>query len=205
MALESMSYCHTAKAKVWGKQVTSADTNDTAEAKVLEAKVVASEPSGELPPCEPDLFERAREAVSALRGRGRRPDGRAGQGNLLALKTGLRSTQLLGLPDVATWHQEQVQAIEADLAGPSELSSLSRASVREVARLEVILGALGDELLEHGVLTGKGKTRSATNCYLQVLDRFVRLAGTLGLQRRARQVPTLDEVLDAAEAENADA
>ena len=105
------------------------------------------------------------------------------------LRHGLRSKQLLNQPDIAAWHQEEVTAIETDLGGEAELSALQRASVREAARLEVILGALGGELLEHGVLTGKGATRAATTTYLQVLDRFVRVANTLGLERKAKQLP----------------
>ncbi|HYN06939.1 MAG TPA: hypothetical protein VES67_06085 [Vicinamibacterales bacterium] len=147
-------------------------------------------PSGELPPAEPELFERAREAVGALRGRGRQANGQAGRQNTLALRHGLTSKQLVQQPDVAAWHQEQIAAIETDLGGPAELSSLARASVREVARLEVILGAMGDELLAHGVLTGKGKTRAATTTYLQVLDRFAKLANTLGLARQQKSLPS---------------
>ena len=149
-----------------------------------------SQPSGQPPRVEPELFERAREAVSALRGRGRQENGQAGPGNTLNLRHGLRSTQLLEQPDIATWHAEEVAAIETDLGGAAELSALQHASVREAARLEVILGALGGELLDHGVLTGKGKCRAATTIYLQVLDRFVRVAATLGLERKAKQIPT---------------
>ncbi len=151
-------------------------------------------PSGERPPEE--LFERAREAVAALRGHGRQSDGRAGPGNAMAVKTGLRSSLLLEQRDVAEWHREQVEAIHADLGGASELSSLQRASVREVARLEIILAALGDELIEGGVLTGKGAMRAATTTYLMVLDRFIKIAGVVGLQRQTKRVPSLAEVMN---------
>ena len=160
----------------------------------LQPRADTAAPSGELPAAGPELFERAREAVSALRGRGRQSNGRAAKGNTLALRTGLRSQQLIEHPDIAEWHREQVEAISADLGGDAELSALARASVREAARLEVIVAALGDELLEHGVLTGKGKSRAATNVYLHVLDRFVRLTSTLGLERRQRHVNPLDAV-----------
>ena len=155
----------------------------------------AAAPSRELPAPGPELFERAREAVSAIRGRGRLDNGQAGPGNTLNLRHGLHSAQLTDQPAIAAWHQEETEAIESDLGGEAELSVLQRASVREVARLEVIAAALGNELLEHGVLTGKGQCRSATNTYLQVLDRFVRLAGTLGLARRQRRIPSAHELL----------
>ncbi len=152
-------------------------------------------PSGELREVEPELFERAQEAVSVLRGRGRLENGRAGPGNTLNLKHGLRSKQLIQQPDIAAWHKEQVELITLDRGGDAELTALQRASIREVARLEVILGALGEEILQHGVLTGRGKCRAATSVYLSVLDRFARLAATVGLERQARPVPSLSEYL----------
>jgi hypothetical protein len=152
-------------------------------------------PFGQLPPVEPELFERAREAVSAIRGRGRDRKGRAVPGNTIALRTGERSAQLANAPQMAAWHAEQVAAITADLGGESELSALARAHVREVARLEVIVAALGEELFANGVLTGKGKTRAATLTYLQVLDRLARMSSGLGLARRAKPVPTVAELL----------
>lgn len=149
-------------------------------------------PSDELPAVDPELFERAREAVTAIRGKGRRPNGQGGRGNMLNLRHGLKSRLLLEQADVSTWHREQVEAITADLGGDVGLSALARASVREAARLEVILAALGDGLLMGGVLTAKGKTRAATGTYLRVLDRFTRMVSTLGLSRRTRDVLTLD-------------
>ena len=156
------------------------------------AEVGETAPSGELPAPAPELFKRAREAVAALRGQGRLANGQAGPGNTLNLRAGLRSALLLEQPDIALWHCEQVEAISADLGGASELSALQRASVREVARLEVILAALGNELLNGGVLTGIGAMRAATTAYLQVLDRFVRVAGRVGLERKARKIPSLE-------------
>lgn len=44
--------------------------------------------SGELPLEQPELFATARQAVAALRGRGRLRNGRAGSGNTMALRHG---------------------------------------------------------------------------------------------------------------------
>jgi hypothetical protein len=178
--------------------LSDSSVSDTTVTPLSRADV----PSAELPPVDPALFERARDAVSALRGRGRRQNGQAGAGNTLALRTGLRSMQLLNAPDVAAWHAEQVSAIMADLGGEAELSSLARASVREVARLEVILAALGEDLLRTGVLTGKGKSRSATTVYLHVLDRFTRLSQALGLARTPKSLGTLADVSRAVDEAN---
>ena len=164
---------------------TRSEIQDERESEAgLQPPLQHSAPFGELPPAEPELFEAARVAVRRLRGRGRRLNGQAGVGNTLRLKTGLRSAQLLEQPDIATWHREQVAAITADLGGEQELSALKRAAVREAARLEVICAALGHNLLQHGVLTGKGKTRAATLVYLHVFDRLLRASQLLRLDRK---------------------
>ena len=153
----------------------------------VQPVTASATPSQELPAPSPELFERAREAVSAIRGQGRQQNGQAGPGNTLNLRHGLHSTQFLAQPDIEEWHREEVAAITSDLGGEAQLSALQTASVREAARLVVILGALGGELLEHGVLTGKGQCRAATNTYLTVLDRFLRMTGTLGLARPGQE------------------
>ena len=173
--------------------MTEHTTPATQHASDELAEVGETAPSGELPAPAPELFERAREAVAALcwsGSSGERPGG-SGQ-HPEPIRAGLRSALLLEQPDIALWHCEQVEAISADLGGASELSALQRASVREVARLEVILAALGNELLDGGVLTGIGAMRAATTAYLQVLDRFVRVAGRVGLERKARKIPSLE-------------
>lgn len=164
--------------------------------------MTAEDPSGERPATDEELFDRARKAVGELRARGRLANGQAGQGNTLNLRHGLRSVQLLAQPDVQEWHSAQVEAITGDLGGDGELTALARASIREVARLEVILAALGQELMTGGVLTGKGNTRAATLTYLQVLDRFTRLSGNLGLQRRQKPTNPLDAVRRAVKEAN---
>lgn len=169
------------------------EQSDTATA------IPPSSPFGELPRVEPELFERARAAVTALRGRGRQPNGQAGPNNTLRLRDGLRSRQLIEQPDIAAWHMRQVEIITADLGGASELTALKSTLVRELARLEVILGAIGDELLQSGALTGKGKVRALTTLHLKVLDRFVKGAALVGLDRRSRQVPSLRDYLAQAQ------
>jgi len=157
-------------------------------------------PSGQLPPVDPELFERAKAAVAAIRGNARRQArGRVGLGNTLAMGPGLRSQQLMEQPDIRAWHLEETESITNDLGGPLELGALKRRATREAARVGLILDALGDGLLEDGPLTGKGKCRSATMVYLQVLDRYLKLATMLGLERKQRQVlpSTLSEAAAA--------
>lgn len=58
---------------------------------------------------------------------------------------------------------------------------------------------LADSYFEHleqqgGPLTSRGRQRSAMSGYLQVLDRQVRLAQLIGLERRQRPVNPLDAI-----------
>ena len=58
-----------------------------------------------------------------------------------------------------------------------------------------ILRHLGENLMAEGALTAKGRRRAATSAYLAVLDRFLRLAQVVGLERRQKRVPSLSEVM----------
>jgi hypothetical protein len=191
--LRAEPHAETEEATAFAPKCEPTEESDDAPAIPLSA------PFGELPPVDPELFERARVAVTALRGRGRQPNGQAGPNNTLRLRDGLRSRQLIEQPDVAAWHTRQVEIITADLGGASELTALKSALVRELARLEVILSVIGDELQRTGVLTGKGKVRALTTLHLKVLDRFMKGAALLGLDRRSRQVSSLRDYLGQAQ------
>jgi hypothetical protein len=141
-----------------------------------------------------ELFARARSAFLAMRGSSD-PSGNS-QGTTSALKHGVRSTQVLLNHDIMLWHREQIAAITADLGGEGELSTLQVAHVREVARLEVILAALGDELLNAGLLTNKGKMREATTAYLHVLAAFIKVSSSVGITRVAKRIETLKEIME---------
>jgi hypothetical protein len=110
--------------------------------------------------------------------------GRVGKGNTLALKGGQYSRALQ--EDAAPWREAQIAAITADLG--DDASTLKRHTVEQLGTVLVILRFLGGNLMADGPLTGKGKQRAATTAYLQTVDRFMRLASTLGLERHTRSV-----------------
>lgn len=85
-------------------------------------------------------------------------------------------------------------AILADLGG--DVSAVALGLVERHARLEMVSDYLWSNLQAHGPLTGKGATRAALSAWLLVVDRLHRSATTLGLDRKAKRVPTLQEVLD---------
>lgn len=170
-----------------------------AEGGAIDLAVAAPVLDNQHTPTSEELFESAKQAVLAFRRTRIDPKtNRFLPGDTRHLKHGLHSQQLRDQPDIAAWHKEEVAAITADRGGDSEQSTLARGCIREVARCEIILAALGGELLEGGVLTGKGKTRAVTTMYLKVLDRYVNLVRILGLERRTRRVESFAEAVAQA-------
>lgn len=133
-------------------------------------------------------------SIDAMKADGRDASGRFTRGNLAAFKHG-QSAGLDARPSLAPLHQDRIEAITRDLGGPAELTHLERAHVREVARLELVVEALGNDLIERGALTGKGRQRAALGAYLMSLDRLTRLSTTIGLQRRPRPALTLEQAM----------
>lgn len=54
--------------------------------------------------------------------------------------------------------------------------------------LAAVRNYLGGRLEAEGPLTAKGRTRALLSAYLSVVDRQVRLAGLLGIERKGQQV-----------------
>jgi hypothetical protein len=129
--------------------------------------------------------------------------GRFLPGNTARLKDGRRSQQLadgLLLPPGAPLPYEREAAVLADLG---DTSNVQRGLVRRLVHLELIAEWLEGNLLAQGVLTTKGKSRAAVATYLATTDRIVRLSTTLGLDRRPRNVGTIEAVHDAVKRVNA--
>ena len=103
-----------------------------------------------------------------------------------ALKHGRHSRRLQ--EDAAPWRAAQVASIKEDLG--QDVSTLKAHAIEQTGHVLVVLRFLGENLAAAGPLTGKGRTRAATTAYLQTLDRFMRLAQLLGLERVAKQVPS---------------
>jgi hypothetical protein len=85
---------------------------------------------------------------------------------------------------------ESRQAIFADLGGAENVGRLKADLVERYLETSLIAQWLGGNLLVDGVLTTKGRARAAASFYLQVLDRISRLTAALGLERRAKAVPS---------------
>ena len=120
--------------------------------------------------------------------------------NTISLIHGANSKRVMhaGLPEqaeVRAMLREKEAAIVADLGGAGNLSTIKREVVTRFLQTSVVADFLGSNIVKHGVLTTKGKTRAAVTTYLQVVDRLTRLALTLGLERQTKQVPTVEDFL----------
>jgi hypothetical protein len=131
---------------------------------------------------------------------GRRANGTFAPGNATALRHGLYSRQMREalLPEQAEARAaiaEQRRAIEDDLGGNEALSALTRDLIGRYVELRLVADFLGHQLATVGPLTGKGRQRAALTAYLAVIDRLNRLALSLGLERKAKRVDTIADIV----------
>jgi len=66
-----------------------------------------------------------------------------------------------------------------------------RITARNLATLDVLAETFWTWIEARGVLTAKGKTRSAVTTLLSIIDRQTKLAAVIGLQRKARDVGSM--------------
>ncbi len=83
-------------------------------------------------------------------------------------------------------------AIASDLGG--DLTTLQVDLVRDVARIDLLAESVAQHIEVKGLFTRGGKRRACVDLLLSLIDRRLKLATTLGIERRARRVPTLSEV-----------
>ena len=92
--------------------------------------------------------------------------------------------------------EERRSAILADLGGAANTGVIKTDVAERYLETTLMLEWLGGNLLVNGVMSAKGSTRAAATLYLQVLDRFLRLVATLGLERQAKAVGSLAEYMN---------
>ncbi len=129
--------------------------------------------------------------------------GRFLPGNVAALRHGRRSTVVRRRIEEESRAElaERRQVIVADLGGLDQLSTIAIDVLERYLVAAALLGWMEDRLIVEGVVTTKGKRRSIHRAYLAQLDRVVRLASMLGLERRAQAVPSVEEYVRAKAAE----
>lgn len=106
--------------------------------------------------------------------------------------------RLLDEPQGVARLEGKRSAILADLGGESEISTVKRDLLDRYLQTDALAGHLGGHLIAEGVLTAKGRSRAALSAFLQVLDRQHRLAVAIGLERRQKALPSLEQYLRSA-------
>ena len=100
---------------------------------------------------------------------------------------------------VAAAKAELVARLHSDLAVNGEAAATLEGLVDAYAEARLLRHSMFTRLVElGGPITTKGKSRALYTSYLAALDREVRLATTLGLERRAKKVPSLEETIAEA-------
>lgn len=157
------------------------------------APTAESGPSG---PIDPDAA-----AAAAVRSLAQRPDrdesGRFVRDNVASMRHGERSLRGSGalVAELAPAKRALAARVRADLALDSEAPATVEALVDAFAEVSLLRRALYARMVEAGgVVTGKGRIRSTLSVYVTALDRELKIAQTLGLERRQRHVDPLDAV-----------
>jgi hypothetical protein len=164
---------------------------------------VVEEPSGELGANGPDVEACVRDAIEALQRRpqhdpktGRFVAGNVAPGTTLARSVGFWSA-------VADVKAQLVARVQSDIGNASDPAETMIGLIDGYAEARLFRQAMGVRLVElGGPVTAKGKARALYSAYLGALDREMRLAQLLGLERRARKVASLEDVLAAHEESN---
>ena len=124
--------------------------------------------------------------------------GRWQPSNVASLKTGAFSKQVargLGPSERADIDTRREQIL-ADLGGRESLSQLSVDTAEKAVTVHALLTHVGAKLVHDGLFGERGRARPALGAYCQLLDRWVRLATLLGLNRRQKVVQSLDQFVD---------
>jgi hypothetical protein len=139
---------------------------------------------------EPDIRECVRDAVASLTGRPA----------LNAIKSGTRSEVLL--TELEPARDSIVRQVCADLG--ADVDALPATQAR-------LVGAFSEvTLLRESIFlrmagqpaTNKGRARALLSAYVSLIDRELRLAQAIGLERRAKPVPTLEQYISSRKRED---
>jgi hypothetical protein len=110
------------------------------------------------------------------------------RGNAANLRHGLRRYQTTGVlpPDLKVSVDDFRTAVIADLGGIDELTAVQAGLVWLLFNCEVGVRILMNEVVKRGVDSEPG--RKAYDRLLATVDRWNRIAGTLGVERKQKQV-----------------
>lgn len=90
---------------------------------------------------------------------------------------------------------QTLEGIVSDLGGVDEMTTLEKGLAGRLRDVDILLGLNKRVLIVEGTASPTG--RKAHERYLACLDRYVRIAGMLGLTRRPKQATSLSAYLSA--------
>lgn len=149
------------------------------------------------------LDGRVSEALESVQSRPDRDPttGRFLTGNTAAGRTLARSEALWS--ELSTLKGGLADQLRADLAIEDGKAAETLAGLVDAyCEARLLRMAMFKRMTEQGgPVTGKGRVRAIFSTYLSALDRETKLATTLGLERRQKAVPSLQEALAAVDVE----
>ena len=120
-------------------------------------------------------------------------------GNQTARKHGVRQFEQHGErvlpPDLRQTTDDFRAAVISDRGGVETLTTIEAGYVRRLAELETVARLLAADLAYRGLFTPKARVRNTYMRWLETLDRWDRFAQRVGVERRAKRVATLQDVL----------
>lgn len=90
---------------------------------------------------------------------------------------------------------EFLAGVVTDRGGESELSTLERAYVQKLGELDVTIRLLVEDIAANGLLTQGGRVRGSYDKLLAGLTVFDRYAQRVGLDRRAKRVESISDIV----------
>lgn len=115
--------------------------------------------------------------------------------NKLNLRHGLYGTAPLS-SDLRDGDAAFRAGVISDRGGEDELTTLEHSYVEKLADINIAIQLLTRDISANGLITPSGRVRDSYEKLLAGLAAFDRYAMRLGLERRAKPVPSLGEVLD---------
>ena len=123
-------------------------------------------------------------------------------GSFLPSNQAARSTGIYARshpPDLRQHREELIAGLSSDLGGESELSTLESSYVQKIGDIDTTIRLLTHDIAVNGLLTPGGRVRDVYDKLLAGLAAFDRYAQRVGLDRRAKRVPSLAEVMTDGE------
>jgi hypothetical protein len=133
----------------------------------------------------------SRESSDSTTTTNHRADGSFAPGNTAALKHGGRRS--LDRPEALTAIAGKRAELIAHVG--ESASVIQHDIITDYARTDVLIESVAANIEVGGIFSSKGRTRAAVTLLLSLMERRLRLAQALGLERRAKRVPSLSEVM----------